>query len=393
MKILVVCHEFPPVGGGGSRAVLPLVREWAREHHVDYITERAVGLPAQECVGGVRVHRVFSLGRDNLDVPPARSHLVYPVSGLLCGLRMLRRTRYDVINSHFAVPSGFLGTILARIGRVPHVVSIHGSAIYDPCRAISPHRFRPLGAIVKRVLRGASLIVAQSRDTAGNACRYYGASLRDKIRVIPLPFDADEATRLAGRGSGGHGSDAGRDGHCLVSVGRLVGRKGFDRLIRSMRYLPDSVRLVIIGSGPLRGELEDLLRREGLENRVFLVGRVDEVTKYHYLSSADIYVLPSHHEGFGVVLQEAMAAGLPIVAHAHGGQTDVVEDGVNGILTPDNEPATLAAAARRLLDDPAMRRRMAERNREKVREYAPAKIAAEYLAVFREVARRAPIGR
>jgi len=389
VNILLVCHEFPPVGGGGGRAVMALARALADRHTVDCITESAVGLPPRERLGALQVHRVFSFWRDDLDVPPFRSHAVYPVSGLACGLRLIRRTRYDLVNSHFAVPSGLLGAVLARFARVPHVVSVHGADIYEPCRRISPHRFRALGAVVRCVLHDAAAIVAQSRDTAFRVCRHYGASLEARVRVIPLAFDADEVLRLAKLDSREDVRPPGSDGRQIAAVGRLVERKAFDRLILSMRHLPDSVRLVIIGSGPLRAMLEGIIRREGLEGRVSLPGHVDDSAKYRYLRGSDVYVLSSHHEGFGVVIQEAMAVGLPIVAHARGGQTDLIEDGVNGILTPDNEPETLAAAIRRLLEDDGLRQRMGQRNLEKIRRYSPAKIAGEYLALFQQVVRRA----
>ena len=91
-----------------------------------------------------------------------------------------------------------------------------------------------------------------------------------------------------------------------------------------------------------------------------------EREKYRRLLASDCYVLSSHHEGFGIVLQEAMCAGLPIVATAHGGQRDVVQDGANALLVESNEPPVLAAAVHRLLADPALREAMSARNREKV---------------------------
>jgi glycosyltransferase involved in cell wall biosynthesis len=385
MRILVVCQELPPVGGGGGRAAFELARQWARRHEVDYITEHVRGLPVREVAEGVRVHRVFTAGRRNMDVAPTSAQLLFPVAGFLSGLRQGSSLRYDVVNSHFAVPSGPLGLALAAAHRAPHVASIHGADIYEPCRAISPHRCRPVGLAVRWVLSSADLIVAQSTDTAGNALAYYGDGLAAKMHVIPLPFDmsrvsATAADRPEARAALGLDADA----RYLLSIGRLVRRKGFGRLVRALGQLPDDVRLLIIGSGPLGGELDALIRDEGLGRRACLLGRVSERDKYSYLAASDLYVLSSEHEGFGIVLQEAMAVGLPIVATSHGGQADLLQDGTNAILVDSNDPAVLAGAVNRLLEDPRLCQAMSRANLSKIAQYGAPLVAERYVDLFRQ---------
>ena len=383
MRILVVNYEFPPVGGGGGVASFQLARQWARDHHVECLTSHVRGLPREEVMDGVRVRRVNVLWRTDRDVAPLRSLLAYPLSGVLAG-----GGRWDVVNTHFAVPSGPLGAALAARARAPHVVSIHGADIYDPTRRLSPHRHAALRAAVRWVLRSAHLVVAQSRDTAANALRHYGADLRPKLRTVPLPFDLDGARPLL-EGAGSHERGAlGMDPNArhLIAVGRLVERKGYNRLILALEHLPGDVRLTIIGEGPLRGELDELARARGLSDRVELLGHVDEREKYRRLAACDLYVLSSHHEGFGICLQEAMAAGLPIVSTSRGGQTDLLTDGVNAALVESNEPEVLAGAIAGLLADEALRGRMAEANRRAVTRYDAPQIARCYLELFREAA-------
>ncbi|HEV8472130.1 MAG TPA: glycosyltransferase [Methylomirabilota bacterium] len=155
-------------------------------------------------------------------------------------------------------------------------------------------------------------------------------------------------------------------GRALVAgaVGRFVAYKGFDDLLRAAAAVHDKhpdVRWVLVGDGPERARLEALRDSLGLQRVVTFAGWQADVAPW--LASFDVFVLPSRGEHFGRVLVEAMALGKPVVATDAGGVPEIVRDGETGLLAPPADPAALAAAVARLVEDAAQRARLGEAGR------------------------------
>jgi glycosyltransferase involved in cell wall biosynthesis len=142
----------------------------------------------------------------------------------------------------------------------------------------------------------------------------------------------------------------------VLSVGRLHAQKGHATLIEAVAACRDRdvhVDLAVAGEGPLRGELVALARRLGIEDRVQLLGRCEDVRKL--LRATDVFAFPSLYEAVGIALLEAMACGVAIVASRVGGIPEIVADGVSGLLVPPGEVVPLAEALIRLAHDPGHR--------------------------------------
>lgn len=374
-------YEYPPLGGGGGVTHALVAEELARRHRVCVVTSAYGRLPRRELRDGVEIRRVAVWGRRDSAVASMRSLVSYPPAAWLDAARLLRRERFDVINAHFAIPTGPGSLPAAKLTRTPHVVSVHGGDIYDPSKRLSPHRLALLRGAVTWVLRSSDAVVAQSSNTRANA--YLHTGYRGPIEIIPLGIrkpDIAPATR----------EELGlpSEGFLAVTVGRLVKRKGNDRLLRALACPACSgVQLVIIGAGP---ELEPLRARAGelgLTSRVRFTGRVDEARKWQILHCADAYVSASLHEGFGLVYLEGMAAGLPIVTPDHGGQVDFLEHGATGYLVPPGDDEALAWGIAKLRADPAAATRMRETNLSRSREYRVERCAQAYEALFERVIR------
>lgn len=205
--------------------------------------------------------------------------------------------------------------------------------------------------------------------------------LRNPIRLSP-PLPPSEMTAL--RDQLGLTTAS-----LLLSVGRLSLEKGHADLVRAMEMLrkakgdSHNPHLIIVGDGPERQNLEKLCSGLGLKPWVTFTGYQSDVRPYYAI--ADLFVLPSHSEGSPNVLLEAIAAGLPIVATAVGGLPEVLTNEVNALLVPRQDVAQLANALERLLNDGALRQRLAENGKEILTQHDPQLYFRKVMGVFEEV--------
>ena len=168
LRILLCNYEYPPLGGGGGVATLLLAEELAQRHEVTVLTSQGPGLARRETSNGVRIVRV-PVGRSGATAS-LPSMFGYMLMGTWFGRQLVAAGHYDVINTHFALPSGPVGDALSRRG-VPNVLSVHGGDLYDPSKWTSPHLHPALRRWVCALLERADAVIAQSSDTLGNARR------------------------------------------------------------------------------------------------------------------------------------------------------------------------------------------------------------------------------
>lgn len=377
MRILIINYEFPPLGGGGGLASYQIAKALvAREHEVDVLTTGWRGLPSCEVVDGIGIYRVRVVGRAELATATLPSMLSFFPSSLVKGCQLLLKKRYDLLNTHFAIPSGPTGVVLARLFNRPQVLTLIGGDIYDPTKKLSPSNNLILHTVVRGVLNWSSHIIAISEEIRRRAREHYHC--QKEIQVIhyglsPPSFESKSRTQLG----------VPEGAVVLISIGRLIKRKALGDLLLAMSRLEDEgFRLLIIGEGPEQARLRELAKRLGLSSRVHFLGAIWGEAKYQYLAASDIFVLPSVHEGFGLVFLEAMYCGLPVIASSSGGQTDFLRDGETGFLVPVGDVDALAQRILRLVRDGALRKRISEFNRQYVERFHIAEVAQQYEACF-----------
>lgn len=379
MRILFVNYEYPPLGGGGGIVNAWLAEELAKRHEVAVLTSRAFDLPSHEIRNDVEITRSPTLFRRQYAAANIPSMASFILSGTVKGRELVGNHKYDIINTHFAIPTGPVGALLSGFGNIPNVLSVHGGDLYDPSKWSSPHRHAFLRYVVRKVAQSADAIVGQSRNTNENLCNFFDSTLRPRLIPLGIPRPAQAEY---GRAELGFEPDE----TILISVGRLIGRKSCDQLIRLVSSLGNiKVRLVVIGSGPDLPSLQHQADELGVANQIMFEGFIPEQRKVDLLAAADIYVSTSQHEGFGLVFLEAMAQGLPVVCYDHGGQTDYLQDGVNGALLPLNDFDAFESAVRDLIQNTDRCSAISEKNLRDIERLFIENCATRYEDLFREV--------
>ncbi|MBE2180867.1 MAG: glycosyltransferase family 4 protein [Chthoniobacterales bacterium] len=350
MKILVVNYEYPPVGGGGGRVAAQLASELARRgHHVRVQTSRVAGLPSHEVSSeGVDVHRRFAFRRkpDTCSVPEMGG---YVLANALPVWDAARTWKPDVMHVHFAVPTGPVAWLASRLTGVPYVLTVHLGDVPGGAPEQTDHLFRLVKPFTRPVWRDAAAVTAVSSHVAALAGQAYGVSPRVILNGTPV-----RETEPPAPDGGGILR--------LLFTGRISVQKNpvfLGRVLASMRGRP--WKAVFLGDGPLRGALEDELRRGGVWDKCEFRGWVDEGIVRAVMKESDLLVMPSLSEGLPVAAIEAVAHGLAICGSAIPGLRDVLADGANGWVLPlDDEEAWRSALEEAMNDREELRRRQTE---------------------------------
>ncbi|MCB0970818.1 MAG: glycosyltransferase family 4 protein [Acidimicrobiales bacterium] len=351
MTHLLVTNDFPPKIGGIQSYLWELWRRLPADEAA-VLTTAYPGADAFDAEAPIPVERV-----EESVLLPTRS-LARRIDAAA------ERHGADLVLLDPALPLGRLGPSLAR----PYGLVLHGAEVTVPGRVPGARR------ALARVLRGAEVVVAAGGYSADEAERAAGRGL--PVEVVPPGVDVDRFVPLdaSARSAVRERWGIAQETTLVVSVSRLVPRKGMDVLIRAAARLgrvhPD-LEVVIGGTGRDRARLERLVSE--LAAPVRLVGRVDDDDLPGLYGAADVFVMDCRNrwagleqEGFGIVFLEAAACGVAQIAGSSGGAAEAVAHDVSGLVVDDpTSVAALADALRALLVDPDRRRAMGEAARER----------------------------
>ncbi|MBI2767742.1 MAG: glycosyltransferase [Chloroflexi bacterium] len=396
----VSAHTSPlaPLGGretGGMNIyVLDLSRELAAlGYEVDIFTRRDGDLPEVEPIApNLRLVRVDA----GPPAPIEKEEIAGYLGDFARGMERFAARQpepYRIVHSHYW-QSGRAGAVLARRQRAPHVVMFHTLGEVKNRARVSEREPRQRIRIERGIVRRADAIVTASAHERQLLERYYHAS-PSKMQTIPCGVDL-ELFRPRDRADSRARLGLPAEGPVLLWVGRLEKLKGVDILISAVAALDDrSVTLLIVGGDdratPLRAELERQAREAGIAANVRFEGAVAHDSLPAYYSAADVCVVPSYYESFGLVAVEAMACGTPVVASRVGGLVSTVTDGVTGYLIPWRCPEPFAEKLEVLLHNPELRANFGRAARRSVERFRWRTIALEMAALYdRAIAGKRP---
>ncbi len=373
MRILVLNHEFPPIGGGGGRAAESICQALAkRGHEIKVLTSHFNDLPREEQRDGFDIVRI-----PTLRTQPFRasflSMVVYVLSGLWAGLRLVRLFRPDVIHVHFAVPAGALAWMLSKLTRTPYVLTAHLGDVPGGVPEKTNDWFRLIFPTTRWIWRDASARVAVSEYTRSLALKHYN----EEILVIPNGIDVDGDNGALMRVN---------DPPVIVFAGRFMEQKSPLQIIETLSEIKDIPwKCVMIGDGPLMPEVKKSIEELGLGDHFILTGWItpDQVMKQ--FAQSDILFMPSLSEGLPVVGVQALSKGLAIVASRVGGFVDLVDEGQSGYLVEVGNSEGFKSRLQELLTNPSRLLSLRQASLEKAKSFEITKIAEQYEKIFIEI--------
>ncbi len=356
MSMIRLLHLVASSGGGGATHVRDLAVGLSRDRF-----ETTVAMPSD--AGNVSVADFTSVG-----VAFEQVHIAggFAAGEVLRLSRLLKASRFDIVHVHGARASlhGRLAAAMTR-PRPAVVFSIHGFAA-----PFYPLHKRLSYLAVERVLQAITDLTICVAQAEADSFLSFGLTDPQRVRVIPYGIDVSRfLTPPAGvvnlRRELGVG-----DGHVVLTVCRLNVPRDFLSLLTAFRHVRDEfadARLLIVGDGPQRDHVEQLIRDLGLERCVRITGFRDDVPAF--MALADVYVLTSYGwEGYPISTLEAQAAGVPVVVTDAGGSAEAVQHVKTGLVVPKRRPDLLANALLRLLRNPGLREQMAMAGQQRARQ-------------------------
>ena len=339
MRVLVLVHEYPPIGGGGGKVAEDICEGLvARGHSVRVITSHLKGLPSQETRAGVEIIRL-RCGRKYAYKASFTSMFWYIVSGIFRGLKEIREWRPDIMHVHFAVPAGALGYFLYKLTRTGYVLTAHLGDVPGGVPEKTDRWFKLVKPFTPPIWKNARQIIAVSECTRGLAQKAYPLPMQ----VIPNGIALDEQVET---------EITVHHPPRIVFAGRFVTQKNPLQVIRTLAKLTDlKWHCSIMGDGPLRVDMEREIWNSGLNDRIELPGWLTPDHVVEEFGESDILFMPSLSEGLPVVGIQAMSKGLALVTSSAGGWADLVKPGQNGFQFEPMDSDGYASGLRELLAD------------------------------------------
>lgn len=376
MKILIVSHEYPPIGGGGANACFFLSRELSKlGNEVTVVTAQYEELPISQITeDNVKIYRV-KCKRKNKEKSSFYEMFTFLCSAWKYADRLCNKAKYDKCLVFFGIPSGPIALHLKRKYGIPYIVRFGGGDIPGAQKRFK-YIYMILTPIIRRIWKEANALIANSEGLKKRALNF-----DSKYKITVIENGVDNRFFVPGEK---RNSDEIR----ILFVSRLIEGKGLQFIIPHLKEIQErvfnncqkSIRLIIVGDGPYRDALEQLVQSTKTGQFVSFEGRKDKQQVREYYQTADLFILPSLSEGMPNVVLEAMASGLPILMTPCEGSKELVTN--NGVISSlDDFKDNLI----KLCSDEGLRQRMGKNSLDNIeRNFQWQSIGKRYLKLMQE---------
>lgn len=360
-NILIFSLAYPPFVGGAELAIKEET-DRISDIRFDMVTLRFdSNLPKFERIGNVNVYRIGftkpgAKMADLVKFPLKLNKLIFPFIACLKASRLHRKNKYNAIWAMMAAYAGFAAMFFKlKHPKIPYLLTLQEG---DPIDYILK-KVKFVKPLFKRIFTKADYLQAISNYLAD-----WGRDMgfKGELRLVPnavntahfsQEYNEEELNNLK--------KELGKkeEDKYIITTSRLVLKNAVDDVIKSLPHLPENVKFLILGDGPDREKLDDLVKELGVEDRVKFLGLVDHKIMPKYLKVSDIFIRPSLSEGFGNSFIEAMAAEIPVIATQEGGIADFLFDSeknpdkeTTGWAVSVRDPKGIAEAVKKILNNP-----------------------------------------
>ena len=386
MRVLLLSWEYPPlIEGGLSRHVRKLAEGLAAQGIEAHVLTRGMEeSPQEEEVGGVCIHRVREPGR-----PTELGEFVAWVEHmnadmLAAGVELGDSFSFDAVHAHDWLVA-VAGDHLARRFRCPLVATIHATEYGRHQGHVDTHPQSHIHSVEHWLANRADRLITCSAYMREHVCDVYGLE-EEQVSVVPNGIDPSELVPMADLAPLRRRFAAPEE-RLVLLVGRLVYEKGFQVALEALPGLIErlgDVRFVVAGSGTHEEELHTLATALGLDGHGTFLGWIGDDVLHSLYRIADLTVVPSIYEPFGLVALEAMASGCPCLVADTGGLREVVPHENVGLRFRSRDPESLGAVAERLLSDVELRERLVAEASEHVLGFDWADVARQVADLYAE---------
>jgi glycogen(starch) synthase len=390
-RVLILSWEYPPIVEGGlARHVRKLSEQLVNaDVDVHVLTRGDETMPAEELVDGVWVHRVREPQRPD-ELGEFVTWIEHMNTDMLAvGVELGDRYRFDLVHGHDWLVA-VAGDHLAKRFRCPFVTTIHATEYGRHQGWVDKHPQSYIHGVERWMANRADRVITCSHYMRSHVADIYDLP-EDSVRVIPNGIDAKDLQPIEDLDTL-RARFAAPSEPLVLLVGRLDYYKGFQLALEAlpnvMRTVPD-LRFLVAGSGPHEQELQDQAARLGIDGRGTFLGWIGDDVLHSLYRIADLCVVPSLYEPFGLVALEAMASGCPCIVADTGGLREVVPEGGRvGLRFNGGDAEHLGVMIERLLVDTELRDRLVAEASEHVLSFDWSEIARQTAAVYGELLRR-----